>query len=127
MRAFQGRAGQFSMLFTLALGMTAISNPLNAQAAPGGINSINTGRDIPAGTYFNTPGSRTSFINPNGGLWLHSGSLVRGLESSISKVPTGNGGTLYFRASGNIVRLDGNIDASAVRNGTLYTGNGGKV
>lgn len=112
--------------FSILLSLTAASIPV-AIAAPGDVNSINNGRDIPAGTFFNTPGSRTTFQNTGGGLFLRSGDLVRGLESNINKVPTGNGGALYFRAPGNIVRLDGNIDVSAVRNGTLYTGNGGKV
>ena len=115
------------LIMSLAVSLTALSIPISAIAAPGDVNSINSGRDIAGGTYFNTPGSRTTFINPNGGLWIHSGDLVRGLESTISKTPNGNGGTLYFRAPGNLVRLDGNIDASAVRNGALYTGNGGKV
>ncbi len=127
MRFFRS-AFQFSgaVPFSIAISLTAASIPV-ANAAPGDVNSINTGQNIQAGTFFNTPGSRTTFQNPGGGLWLHSGDLVRGLESSINKVPTGNGGTLYFRAPGNVVRLDGNIDVSAVRNGALYTGNGGKV
>lgn len=127
MRAVFGRPERFCALFALTVGITAVSTPISVYAAPGDVNSINTGRDISAGTYFNTPGSRTTFTNPNGGLWLHSGNLVRGLESSINGAPNGNGGTLYLRAPGNMVRLDGNIDVSAVRNGTLYTGNGGKV
>lgn len=110
----------------LAISVSAAAIPI-ALAAPGEVNSINNGRDIAPGTYFNTPGSRTTFQNTNGGLWLHSGDLVRGLQSSIDRVPNGNGGALYFRAPGNIVRLDGNIDVSAVRNGSVYTGNGGKV
>jgi hypothetical protein len=121
-------AERFSALVTLMmLGITALSIPV-VNAAPGDVNSINDGRDIQSGTYFNTPGSRTTFQNSSGGgLWLHSGDLARGLESDINKTPTGNGGTLYFRAPGNVVRLDGTIDVSAVRNGSLYTGNGGKV
>jgi hypothetical protein len=98
-----------------------------ATAAPGEVNSINNGRDIQPGTYFNTPGSRTTFQNNNGGLWLRSGNLLRGLESNPSRVPTGHGGTFYFRAPNNLIRLDGTVDVSAVRNGSIYTGNGGKV
>lgn len=111
----------------LAISISIFSMPYS-YAGPGDVNSINDGRDIQSGTYFNTPGSRTTFQNSaGGGLWLHSGDLVRGLESTAAKTPTGNGGTLYFRAPNNMVRLDGNIDVSAVRNGTLYPGNGGKV
>ena len=130
MRSVLIGTGYFNMSWKMLSGILALSLPLSAglaYAAPGDVNSINTGQNIPAGTYFNTAGSRTTFINNGGGLWLHSGNLVRGLESSITKVPNGNGGTLYFRAPNNVVRLDGNIDVSAVRNGTLYTGNGGKV
>ncbi len=117
--------GAVSLALSVAL---ATLNPPIALGGPGDLNSINDGRDIQSGTYFNTPGSRTTFQNSGGGgLWLHSGDLVRGLESDAGKVPTGNGGTLYFRAPGNVIRFDGNIDVSAVRNGALYTGNGGKV
>lgn len=112
---------------SLTVGLATLNIPI-ALAGPGDLNSINDGQDIQSGTYFNTPGSRTTFQNSSGsGLWLHSSDLVRGLESNASSVPTGNGGTLYFRAPGNVVRFDGNIDVSAVRNGALYTGNGGKV
>ncbi len=127
MTAVFTRTSPIYALLSAAVSLTALSIPITAVAAPGDVNSINTGRDITGGTYFNTPGSRTTFTNPSGGLWLHAGDLVRGLESSINKTPNGNGGTLYFRAPGNVVRLDGNIDVSAVRNGALYTGNGGKV
>lgn len=128
MKLVTASADRFSALVSLMmLGITALSIPV-ASAAPGDVNSINDGRDIQSGTYFNTPGSRTTFQNSNGGgLWLHSGDLARGLESDINKTPTGNGGTFYLRAPGNVVRLDGTIDVSAVRNGSLYTGNGGKV
>lgn len=129
MRSVAKSALSFNAFISLSLtiGLTTLSMPA-ANAGPGDVNSINDGRDIQGGTYFNTEGSRTTFQNSNGGgLWLHSGDLVRGLETDINKVPTGNGGSLYFRAPGNMVRLDGNIDVSAVRNGTLYTGNGGKV
>lgn len=112
-------SGSFAFIF----GMTATTVPV-AYAAPGEVNSINTSQNIQGGTYFNTPGSRTTFQSP-GSLHLQSGNLVRGLESNAEGTPTGNGGTLYFRA--NVVRLDGNVDVSAVRNGSLYTGNGGKV
>ncbi|MCE3235749.1 MAG: hypothetical protein K0Q50_1929 [Vampirovibrio sp.] len=125
MRAVANSGVYFSVFFSLSLtvGLTTLSMPV-ANAGPGDVNSINTGQDVQAGTYFNTPGSRTTFQNDSS-LHLHAGDVVRGLESNINKVPTGNGGTLYFRAP--LIRLDGNIDVSAVRNGSLYTGNGGKV
>lgn len=99
-----------------------------AIAGPGGLNTINDGPTVQGGIYDNTPGSRTTFQNSSGGgLWLHSGQLVRGVETDANKMPTGNGGTLYFRAPENVIRLDGDIDVSAIRNGQAYTGNGGKV
>lgn len=105
------------------IGMTAVSVPIS-YAAPGDVNSINDGQNVQGGTYFNTPGSRTTFQNGNNNsLFVQQGTLVRGLESNINGTPTGNGGNLYFR--GNVIRVDGTIDVSAVRNGSLYTGNGG--
>lgn len=99
-----------------------------ALAGPGDLNSINDGPTIHGGVYDNTPGSRTTFQNSSGGsLWLHAGDLVRGIETNANRIPTGNGGTLYFRAPNNVIRLDGDIDVSAIRNGNAYTGNGGKV
>ncbi len=116
------------ILLAASLALTTGLCPGAVLAAPGDLNSTNTGRDIQGGTYFNTPGSRTTFVNTgSGGLWLRSGQLVRGLESDANKIPTGNGGTLYFRAPGGVIRIDGDIDASAVKNGSLYLGNGGKV
>ncbi len=101
-------------------------NPL--LAAPGGVNSVNNGRVIHGGTYYNTPGNKTVFRNSGpGGLWLKNGSNLRGLQSNATGIPTGHGGTFYFRAPGNVVRLDGNIDVSALKNGSLYLGNGGQV
>lgn len=113
---------------TLALAITALSVPISS-AAPGDLNSINTGRDIQGGTHLNTAGSRTTFqsASPGGSLWLHSGDLVRGLEANADKSLTGNGGHLLFRAQDGVIRTDGDIDVSAVRNGTAYTGNGGQV
>ncbi len=110
--------------WSLIFSMTALSIPVS-QAAPGDVNSINVGQNIQGGTYFNTPGSRTTFHNNGDSVFLQSGNLVRALESTPGATPNGNGGSVYIR--GNVVRLDGTIDASAVRNGQLYTGNGGKV
>lgn len=108
---------------SLMMGLTAISVPVS-YAGPGDVNSINNGQNVQGGTYFNTPGSRTTFQNGNNNsLFVQQGTLVRGLESNINGTPTGNGGNLYFR--GNVIRVDGTVDVSAVRNGSLYTGNGG--
>jgi hypothetical protein len=97
-------------------------------AAPGDTNSTNTSRDIAGGTYYNTQGSRTTFkSNGNAGLWLRGGRNLRGLEVNSQGGTTGNGGTFYFRAPGAVVRLDGNVDVSAWKQGGFYLGNGGKV
>jgi hypothetical protein len=112
---------------TVAASITLSGLPA-ALAGPGDLNSINNGQIIHSGVYNNTAGSRTTFVNTaGGGLWLHSGDIVRGIETDANRVPTGNGGTLYFRAPKNVVRLDGDIDVSAIRNQNAYTGNGGKV
>jgi len=112
----------------LAATLTVAVGSVAAFAAPGDTNSVNNGRDVQGGTYYNTNGSETVFQNTgNGGLWLHSGTTVRGLEVNGTNQTTGNGGAVRLSAPGNIVRLDGTIDVSAMRQGTLYTGNGGKV
>src|SRR5262249_36735303 len=94
--------------------------------APGQVNSVNNGYTIQGGTYYNTQGSRTTFQSSNG-LYLKAGDTVRGLESNIAGTPDGHGGTIYLRAPGSFVLLNGNVDVSAVKNGTFYLGNGGKL
>jgi hypothetical protein len=92
-------------------------------------NSTQDGRIIQGGTYYNTAGNTTSFINSKaGGLWLKAGTTLRGLEVNSSGALTNNGGTMHLYAPDNVVRIDGNIDVNAVRNGLGYAlGNGGKV
>jgi hypothetical protein len=115
---------------TLALSLSLSSGALlpAAMAAPGDTNSINNGRDVAGGTYYNTADNKTTFINNRGsdGLVVGAGTTVRGLEV-LNGLPTGNGGTLHFYAPGSMVRLDGNVDVSGlIRNGS-YIGNGGRV
>jgi hypothetical protein len=99
-----------------------------ALSAPGEINSVNDGREIQGGVYFNRAGSKTVFRNSgDGGLWLPSTRSIRGVETKASGVPTGNGGTLHFRAPKSVIRLDGSVDVSALQDGALFTGKGGKV
>lgn len=113
-------AAPISLAVSIGLCPVALADPP--------INSTNTGADVNGGTYFNTPGSRTTFQNDGkAGLWIHSGSTVRGLESDAAGIPTGHGGVTYFRAPNGVVRIDGNIDVSALKNGSNYVGNGGKV
>lgn len=94
------------------------------------INSVNNGAIAQGGTYFNTADSKTTFTNTSGGgVWLQSGSNLRGLEVDALGKLTNNGGTIHFYAPGAVVRLDGNIDVRAVRAGSegSYLGNGGKL
>ena len=78
---------------------------------------------------YNTPGNTTSFINSqSGGLWLKAGTILRGLEANSNGSLSNNGGTLHLYAPDNVVRIDGNIDVSAIHNcHGAYLGNGGKV
>lgn len=93
------------------------------------INTVNNGQIIQSGTYFNTPDSKTTFINKgSGGLWLKSGNNLRGVEVNSAGTLTNNGGTFHFYAPNDVVRLDGNIDVRAIRNSNgTYLGNGGRV
>jgi hypothetical protein len=88
------------------------------------VNQTINGQTIPGGTFYNTADGKTTFTNNNGAGDLHlpTGNTVRGLEYG-----TGNGGTLHFYAPGGMVRLDGNIDVSALKSGNAYMGNGGRV
>jgi hypothetical protein len=114
---------------TLQLNLTLmVALAATVPAFADAINSSNDGRDIAGGTYYNTSGQQTTFYNStNGGLWLHSGQTVRGLEVDAVGNPTGNGGSILLNAPGAVVRLDGNIDVNALRSGSAYVGNGGNV
>lgn len=100
-----------------------------ALAGPGDVNSTNDGANVAGGTYFNTAGDKTTFINSAGtGLTVGAGTTVSGKEVDGLGNLTGNGGWLDFRAPGQVVRIDGNVDVSGVLNGNgAYTGNGGRV
>lgn len=121
------RMARFGLALSLAASIGILANA-SVFAAPGQVNSVNNGKDITAGTYYNTSGSKTVFQNTGtGGLKLKSGDLVRGLESDAVGNPSGHGGHLHFNAPGAVVRLDGNINVSALQSGGAYTGNGGRV
>ncbi len=116
----------------VALALT-ISPPGVSFAGPGDVNSVNNGQTVSGGTYYNTPGDKTTFTNTgSGGLWIKGGTTVRGLETANPLNPagslTGNGGHLHFSAPGQVVRIDGTVDASGLLNGNgHYLGNGGRV
>lgn len=107
----------------------------NAYVANGGsvaslpINSVNNGAIAKGGTYFNTANGKTTFTNTSGGgIWLKGGSNIRGVEVDATGNLTNNGGTVHFYAPGSVVRLDGNIDIRAVRDGNgNFKGNGGNL
>jgi hypothetical protein len=111
----------------VALSLTIALIPTSEALNP--INSTQDGRIIQGGTYYNTAGNTTSFINSqSGGLWLKAGTTLRGLEVNSSGAVNNNGGTVHLYAPDNVVRVDGNIDVSAIRNGQgADLGNGGKV
>jgi len=111
----------------VALSFTVALAPMSYALNP--INSTQDGRIIQGGTYYNTAGNTTSFINSHsGGLWLKAGTTLRGLEVNSSGNLDNNGGTVHLYAPDNVVRVDGNIDVNAIRNGQgAYLGNGGKV
>jgi len=96
------------------------------------VNTVNNGPIIHGGNYFNTADGQTTFTNSgHGGLWLQSGSTLRGLEVDANGVPNLNGGTVHLVAPNAVVRLDGNIDVHANQRTdqdfTVEMGNGGKV
>jgi len=111
------------MLLSLTVSLSAMS-----QAAPL-INSVNDSKIIQGGTYFNTPNSKTNFINSHSdGLWLKSGVTIRGLEVTPNHNLTNNGGTIQLYAPGQVVRVDGNINVNGLTSGQgAYLDNGGKV
>lgn len=106
--------------------------PKLSHANPGEVNSTNIGQHITGGIYYNTPGDRTTFTNTTGtGLYISPSTTLIGREVSNPSNPTnsltGNGGWLYFSAPGQVVRIDGRIDANALMNHGYYQGNGGKI
>lgn len=112
----------------LAASFFVSSATLPAFAAPGDTNSWNNGQVVQGGTYYNTPDSKTTFVNTgSGGLWVKADTTVRGLEVNGSGALTGNGGTMLFSAPGSVVRIDGTIDVSAVMGKNGFAGNGGRV
>jgi hypothetical protein len=113
-------------LFLLAFSIGIL--PAASLAAPP-INSYNDGRIISGGTYANTVDGKTTFANSSGGgIWLKTGSNLRGIEVNASGNPTNNGGILHFYAPNSVVRLDGNVDVSSLRNQAgASLANGGKV
>jgi len=115
------------LIYGIGFSLTLALSPISYALSP--INSTQDSRIIQAGTYYNTPNSKTTFLNSRSGdLWLQNGSTVRGLEVFNSNTLTRNGGTIQLYAPNNVVRVDGNINVNGLSNGQgAYLGNGGKV
>jgi hypothetical protein len=87
-------------VLALSLGVAYADVPSNL------INQTYNGSTIKAGTYFNTAGSETKFINSAGtGITLNAGQNIRGVE-----MQTGYGGNIHIQAPDQVVKLNGNID-----------------
>lgn len=114
------------VLFSVTFGLLASS--ISAYGADP-VNTVNNGRIVNGGTYYNTPDGKTTFTNTgSGGLWVRDNANIRGLEVNDSGALTNNGGTLHFYAPNSVVRVDGNINVNALQNGQgASLGNGGKV
>lgn len=114
----------FPVAFALSLSWAS----LNGYAALP-TNTVNEGQIIHGGTYANTANDLTTFKNSQGtGLWLQSGSTIRGVEVNSQGALTNNGGHIYLDAPNQVVRLDGNVDVRGVQDSNgLFQGNGGRV
>lgn len=121
-----GNFARNQVLLALTVSFSAVSLPTDAA---GPVNTVNDGAVVQSGTYFNNPGLSTTFTNRSGGgIVLPKGGNIRGVEVDSNGSPTLNGGSFHFYAPGAVVRLDGNIDVRALRDGSgAYLGNGGRV
>ncbi|MBX2860552.1 MAG: hypothetical protein KTR14_04920, partial [Vampirovibrio sp.] len=102
-----------------------------AQVTPP-VNTVNDGKNVQGGNYYNTTDGKTTFVNTGGGgLHIQPGIIVTGKEVSNPLDPlgslTGNGGTLHFYAPGSVIRIDGTINVKGAMTNGIYTGNGGRV
>jgi hypothetical protein len=124
MREHRRHAGRWTVSLALAvsLGFSTVA-PVFAD-----VNTVNDGPNINGGTYDNTPGGVTTFVNSaHSGLYLKAGDVVTGREvDAANLLPTGNGGNIHINAPGQMVRLDGDINVSGIINGGNL-GNGGRV
>ncbi|MEM0952193.1 MAG: hypothetical protein AAGI66_08650 [Cyanobacteria bacterium P01_H01_bin.74] len=112
----------------LALGFFLLSASYVMANGVTAVNTVNDAPTVAGGTYFNTPGNKTTFTNSAGtGLSVGAGTTVIGREVNAALEQTGNGGHLHFEAPNQLVRIDGNIDVSGVMKNGAYIGNGGKV
>jgi hypothetical protein len=114
------------VMISMTFGLLASS--ISAYAAEP-VNTVNNGRIVNSGTYYNTPDGKTTFTNTgSGGLWVRDNANIRGLEVNAAGNLTNNGGTLHFYAPNSVVRVDGNINVNALQNSQgAYLNNGGKV
>jgi hypothetical protein len=114
----------FQLSLSVSLGFISLTSYAALPA-----NSVQDGRSIQGGTYGNTADGITIFKNSGeGGLWLKAGNNIRGVEVDSTGHLTNNGGAIELFAPNSVVRLDGNVDVRALREGSgAFLGNGGKV
>ncbi|MBX2860999.1 MAG: hypothetical protein KTR14_07180 [Vampirovibrio sp.] len=128
------RKAAFHKLMSVSLALSiGLSGSLPVFAAPGDVNSVNDGQTVSGGTYYNTAGDKTTFVNSgSGGLWVPPDATVVGLEvngigGNPSENLTGNGGHLHFYAPGSVIRVDGTVDVRGLTGSGYATANGGRV
>lgn len=105
------------LAFSIGLGLCAGEAAEGPYRAPNGrqVNTINDGKIIRNGTYYSSTDGNTVFKNSgSGGLWLKSGSTIRGINVNETGHATGHGGNFHLSAPNGVVRVDGDINVSNV-------------
>lgn len=122
----RGVFSSFKIGIALSVTVSAIGFPAFADNP---VNTVNDGRVVNGGTFYNTADGKTTFINSGkGGLWVRDTTTIRGFQADAQGNPNNNGGTLHFYAPNGVVRVDGqiNVNANANSSGAML-GNGGNV
>lgn len=104
------------LMTALSIGISSVPVAL---AGPGDVNSTNTNANVQNGTYYNTSGNATNFVN---GKSLTVDGRLRFLEVNGGGV-TGNGGNANFTAPFINIKSSGIIDARAISGSGGYGGN----
>jgi hypothetical protein len=105
------------LALSIGLGLCAGEAEEGPYRAPNGrqVNTINDGKIIQGGNFYSSRDGETVFKNSGtGGLWLKSGSTIRGINVGETGHATGYGGNVHLSAPNAVVRVDGNIDVSNV-------------
>ena len=113
-----------AVILLSAIGLCVATSVTSAEVP----TAVTQNNSLPAGNYFNTPGSRTTFNPETGALWLHGGNPISSTGNQTAGHSGSNScGTLVFHAPQHVVRLDGSINVTATRMAQTAVGNGGKV